>query len=82
MSHGGNYKSWYSGITNDPQDRRIQHNIAVNDPTWFYYDAGSEAAARNMEDRFHNLGCDGAPGGGDGSSRYVYVYKKNSSSNP
>ena len=36
----------------------------------------SNTDARNVEDKLHELGCDGGPGGGDASTVWVYAYLK------
>lgn len=77
----GGYPNWYVGVTSDPQNRRRQHGVSTS-ASWIIFDARSEVAAREIEKYFHSLGCDGAPGGGDIFSKYVYTYKKEPGTNP
>lgn len=73
---GGNYHDWYCGITSDPRQRLFdEHNVSEQNGHWIYKDAGSENAARRIEQYFLNKGCQGGGGGGDYASRYVYAYR-------
>ncbi len=73
---GGSYSGWYVGIASDARDRLFNgHGVREHGGAWILRDAGSEAAARRIEQYFLSLGCRGGPGGGDWGSRYVYAYK-------
>ena len=73
---GGGYPTWYCGIASKPRDRLFtDHNVAENGGSWIYRAAGSENAARSIEEYFLKKGCKGGGGGGDGGTRYVYAYK-------
>jgi len=80
---GGAHSNWYAGIAADPKDRLFNGHGAVKDSdAWIYRDAGTSNAARAIEKALLSLGYDGGDGGGDGSSQYVYAYKKSSHTNP
>ena len=74
---------WYVGIASDPEDRLFgEHNVSEEKDHWHYIPADSEAIARAVEKHFLNAGCDGGPGGGDASSKFVYVYLKSAKTDP
>jgi hypothetical protein len=74
-ANGGRYRDWYCGIAADPRDRLFgAHQVSVQG-AWIYRNCGSDHAARRVEDHFHNLGCQGAGGGGGRDTVYVYAYK-------
>jgi len=77
--NSGRYFDYYVGITDDPNDRLFeQHNVSKNG-TYDYWEALSAESARTVEKYcVDELGTDGGPGGGDDSSKFVYVYKKTS----
>jgi len=73
--NGGNYPRWYCGIAAKPRDRLFEdHNVDEKKGTWIYRDAGTETAAREVEEYFHKKGCQGSGGGGK-NPHYVYAYK-------
>ncbi len=75
---GGRYGDWYAGVASDPRTRLFNdHNLSEKGDAWIYRDCGSDSAARRVEDNLLRKGCDGGPGGGDKSTKYVYAYKKN-----
>ena len=81
---GGTYTEWYVGITNDT-DRRLfqEHNVNKEDDNWIRKNAGTLSKAEEIEKYFtEDLSTDGAPGGGENDSIYVYGYKKNSHTKP
>jgi hypothetical protein len=79
---GSRMTDWYAGITDDPEKRLFtDHNVQRNGGSWIYRDAGTEDTARDVEQHLLDAGCDGGPGGGSGSSKYVYAYKKTSTTN-
>lgn len=84
QNEGSGYKAWYVGISRDARKRLFNdHNVTENNSWWIYREAYSEADARNIENYFvKSLGTDGGTGGGDQLSRYVYAYKKTSTTNP
>jgi hypothetical protein len=76
---GSGYRSWYCGITDDPDQRLFNdHNVpsGKGKAWWIARNAGSEQNARDTEDYLVKLGFDGGGGGGDYTSIYVYAYKK------
>ncbi len=81
---GGTYPDWYVGITNDT-DRRLfqEHNVSEKNDIWTRKNSGTLSKAEKIENYFTGeLVTDGAPGGGQSDSIYVYAYKKNSHTNP
>lgn len=73
--YGRPNSAWYCGIATDPQDRlQNGHNATPRENAARWWDAGSEVAARSIEQYFHARSCKGGPGGGDGNTRYVYLY--------
>ncbi len=81
---GGTYPEWYVGITNDT-DRRLfqEHNVSEENDIWIRKNAGTLSKAEKIERYFtEELGTDGAPGGAENDSIYVYAYKKNSHTKP
>ena len=82
---GGAYSQWYCGIAADWEDRLFTgHQIPGKAYQWWIVPGKcvSNAAARKAEDALHELGCDGAPGGGDETTVYVYAYLKGTTTNP
>jgi len=78
---GGSYSNWYVGIASDPRQRLFNdHNIEEKSGYWIFRECESSNVAREIEEYFINtLGTDGSPGGGDYFTKYVYAYKKTSS---
>lgn len=77
-NNGGSPRAWYVGIASDPRTRLFNdHNVQERGDDWIYRDCGTHQVARDIEQHFLNQGCDGGPGGGDHTTRFVYAYKKN-----
>lgn len=75
-SRGGRYSDWYCGIAADPRHRLFDdHQVSEENDRWIYRTCASDEDARAVEAYFHDLGCQGAGGGGDRKTRYVYTYK-------
>jgi len=80
---GNKYASWYVGITSDARQRLfIDHKVIEKGGYWIYREADTNNGARLVERYFLNLGCDGGTGGGDNTSRIVYVYLKTNDTDP
>ena len=76
QSHGGYYPGWYCGIAADAKDRLVNgHGATTASNDALYWDCGSDTVARAIESHLHDLGCKGSHGGGDSTTRYVYVYR-------
>ncbi|MCH7903982.1 MAG: hypothetical protein IH944_05370 [Armatimonadetes bacterium] len=74
------YARWYVGIARDSADRLFnQHDVSENNGWWIRRQAGSAAAARDIEQYLLRLGFDGGTGGGDHSTTNVYAYYKTGS---
>jgi hypothetical protein len=79
---GGLLSDWYAGITDDPRVRLFtEHNVQERGDSWIYRDAGTANAARTIEQNLLDQGCDGGPGGGSNSSKYIYAYRKTGGTN-
>jgi hypothetical protein len=80
---GGTYREWYVGISSDARARLFNgHGVAEKGDWWIYTEADTNQDARDVEQYFLKLGCDGGPGGGDYTSKMIYAYKKNSHTRP
>ena len=80
---GGAYSTWYCGITSDWGNRLFdQHRVPRKDHWYIARQCYNNNDARNVEEALLKLGCDGAPGGGDQSTVYVYAYLKGTMTNP
>ena len=72
---GGPYKKWTVGVTDNPAQRRRNHEQDDEGVSWWHtWNASSEQAARNVEKHFLNKGMRGDTGG-RGNADYVYVFK-------
>lgn len=77
------YKNCYVGITSDVQSRLFgDHKVSKENGRWIYRTASSNSVAREIEQHFLDAGMDGAPGGGDATSKIVYAYRKTSYTKP
>jgi hypothetical protein len=77
------YKNSYVGVTSDANSRLFgDHNVSKDNGHWIYRSAFSDSVAREIEKHLLDAGMDGAPGGGDETSKIVYAYKKTSYTNP
>ena len=74
---GDSNDEWYAGIAADPPDRLFRRHRVRREDTdaWIVRKAANEAKARKAEKRLLKDGFNGAPGGGDESTRFVYAYK-------
>ena len=77
------YSQWYVGITSDIENRlHGDHGVPKEDHWFIEKPADSNKIAREVERYYLKLGMDGGTGGGDSSSKDVYVYHKTSVTNP
>lgn len=68
---------WYVGIASDPQKRLFDdHAVSEKNGRWIYIEADSISEARDAESMFLELGYDGARGGGNDDTLFVYAYLK------
>jgi hypothetical protein len=82
-NHDGNYKKWYVGVTYDAKKRLFEeHMVVEKDNNWTFCSCANDTDARKVEKELIELGCDGAPGGGDNSSVRIYVYLKTNQTKP
>lgn len=69
------YAEWYVGIASNPRDRLfVDHCVSETGDRWIFRDAGTDSAARALEQAFLNAGCKGGDGGGDYTTKFVYAY--------
>jgi hypothetical protein len=81
--HDDNYPNWYCGITSDWSGRLFdEHQVPPKIHPYMARQCYSVDNARAVEKALIKLGCDGAPGGGDENSVYVYAYLKAEMTNP
>ncbi|OHB54783.1 MAG: hypothetical protein A2Y12_03975 [Planctomycetes bacterium GWF2_42_9] len=74
--HAGYYSEFYCGIASNPRDRLFNgHGVNEKTDWWKYKDFGTDTVARQVEKHFLAKGCKGDDGGGDSTTRFVYVYK-------
>jgi len=80
---GGHPKTWYVGVTNDPQGRLFdEHQVHYQNDAWIYRTAASEIEAQRVEEYFLERGLDGRKGGRFPDSRMVYAYRKGINTKP
>ena len=80
---GGNYSQWYVGITEAPKRRVFEeHGVEKGKDPYIWRTTSSSDIARDIEQHFIDLGCDGGSGGGDEDADVVYAYKKSSRTDP
>src|SRR5271157_6316710 len=74
---GGSMRSWYVGISADARDRLVVgHHVPENSDSWICCQARTAADARWIEWHLQtNIGTQGGPGGGDGTTNQVYAYR-------
>ena len=84
QKEGSSYSSWYVGIASDPESRLFSdHGVSKDNGWWIYQDAGNEENARAIEKYIlENYRTAGGSGGGDYTTKFVYAYKKTSTTNP
>ena len=74
--HGQYYREFYVGIANDPNDRLVNGHGVTNDiPNLYWTTPFPTQTVRAIEKLFLDKGAKGGPGGGDDTTRYIYVYK-------
>ncbi|NPV02224.1 MAG: hypothetical protein HPY53_12685 [Brevinematales bacterium] len=82
--NGGDFGSWYVGITDDADKRLfVEHHVNEDSNNWTYYTADSHDEALEIEDYFMSMKrTDGEHGDGEDGADMVYAYKKSVSTNP
>jgi len=79
----GKYSNWYCGITSDWESRLFDdHQVPRKNHPRIARQCYNNDDARAVENALLKLGCDGAPGGGDETTVYVYAYLKGTMTNP
>jgi len=79
----GASSSWYCGITSSWVSRLFEdHQVPKEGHSYIARQCYTGDNARAVETELLKLGCDGATGGGDETSVYVYAYLKGTMTNP
>jgi predicted transcriptional regulator len=79
----GHPKTWYVGITDDPQGRLFdEHQVHYQNDAWIYRTAASELDAQRVQEYFLEFGLDGRKGALRSGSCKVYAYRKGISTEP
>lgn len=74
--HGQYYSEFYVGIAADPVDRLTNgHGCDASTPHIYWTQPFYSTTVRAIEKFFHDKGAQGAGGGGDFNTCYIYVYK-------
>jgi len=79
--HGGNYKEWYVGTSDDPKNQMFHVHKFKRGDKGLYRQAMSELQAAEIAEFFTNLGAKG----NDAVTRnaeFVYAYKRASHTRP
>jgi hypothetical protein len=84
VDNGGHMGDWYVGITDNIERRLFQeHQVDPKSGVFDYAESKSALVARGVEKFFvDTVKMDGEPGGGDASSRIVYIYRKTPTTKP
>lgn len=70
------WSDYYVGITDNIDERLHGFHKVPKKGHWFIWcPADSEEIARDVEKYFLGKGMDGAPGGGDDDTTFVYCYE-------
>ena len=76
-------RNWYVGIASNVEARLFSdHNVDKQNGLWAHSTADSDSIARAVDADLLAEGLDGGAGGGDDTTKTVYVYVKTSSTNP
>ena len=80
---GGLPRDWYVGVAADPRARLFRHhNASEQQGAWIYRELRTDDESRQVERYFLAKGCEGGDGGGDWQSKFAYLYRKASYTNP
>ena len=80
---GGHPKTWYVGITDDPQGRLFdEHQVHYQNYAWIYRTVASELDAQRVQEYFLEFGLDGRKGALRSGSCKPYAYRKGVSTKP
>jgi len=80
---GGSYPDWYCDIASNWVNRLlIEHKVPKEGHPYIARQCYTSDDARAVQSALIELGCDGAPGGGDKTSVYVYAYLKGTMTKP
>jgi len=80
---GSSYPDWYCGIASNWVNRLLlEHKVPREGHPYIARQCYTSDDARNVQSALIELGCDGAPGGEDKTSVYVYAYLKGTMTKP
>jgi hypothetical protein len=74
---GGDPKTWYIGVTNDPRQRLFdEHQVDYQNDAWIYRIASSEGEALQVQAYFLEFGLAEGEEGWQRGACVVYAYRK------
>ncbi len=74
---GGDLKTWYVGVTNDPRQRLFnEHQVHYQNDAWIYRTAASESEALQVQSYFLEFGLADREEGWQPGACAVYAYRK------
>jgi hypothetical protein len=74
---GGDPKTWYIGVTNDPRQRLFnEHQVHYQNDAWIYRVATSEGEALQVQSYFLEFGLAEGEEGWQPGACAVYAYRK------
>ena len=78
----GDYSDWYVGITKDIDEELFKLHKVDENGIWISFGADTDEIAKKVEGYLLDKKTDGNPTELEENVRIVYVYKKNSQTNP
>jgi len=78
----GDYSDWYVGITKDLDEELFKLHRVEENGIWISFGADTDEIAKKIEGYLLDKKTDGNPVKLEEDVRIVYVYKKNSQTNP
>jgi len=83
QKEGGQTKTWYVGITNDPRRQLFdEHQVHYQHDAWIYRTAASERESQHIQTFFLEYGLNEVTGDRGSDRRMVYAYRKSISTSP
>ncbi len=78
----GDYTDWYVGIAKDLDEELFKSHRVEENGVWISFGADTDEIAKKVESYLLDKKTDGNPVKLEEDVRIVYVYKKNSQTNP
>ena len=81
---GGLHSSWYVGVAEKPKETLfLEHGVDKKSDCWIVRKSINSTEANRIKRHLLNyIGTDGKDGEVDKGAKYVYMYRKNSRTNP